>query len=172
MGGSQSPGMRSPDAFGTGVCGPIASAQIPPGRYRQAQRYCGNRRLVHCRSPLLQTHKASVIIARRRIRRNPEQAAMTRSVRERVAPMRAMTIAIPASILLNIAAAAQDQGRQSPSRTMPPPGSAGTASPQAPVGHRQPTERSLPPSVRKEEGSTKRQETDPLGPLPKICTNC
>ena len=66
MGGSQSPGMRSPDAFGTGVCGPIASAQIPPGRYRQAQRYCGNRRLVHCRSPLLQTHKASVIIARRR----------------------------------------------------------------------------------------------------------
>ena len=97
---------------------------------------------------------------------------MTRSVRERVAPMRAMTIAIPVSILLNIAAAAQDQGRQSPSRTLPPPGSAGTASPQAPVGHRQPTERSLPPSVRKEEGSTKRQETDPLGPLPKICTNC
>jgi len=96
---------------------------------------------------------------------------MTGSVRERVAPMRAMTIAIPASILLNIAAAAQDQGRPSPNRTMPPTGSAGTASPQAPVGHRQPTERSLPPSVRKEEDSAKRQ-TDPLGPLPKICTNC
>ena len=39
---------------------------------------------------------------------------MTGSVRERVAPMRAMTIALPASILLSIAAEAQDQGRQSP----------------------------------------------------------
>ena len=96
---------------------------------------------------------------------------MTRSVRERVAPMRAMTIAIPASILLNIAAVAQDQGRQSPSQTMPPPGSAGTASPQAPVGHRQPTQRSLPPSVRKEEDAAVKPP-DPLGPLPKICTNC
>ena len=95
---------------------------------------------------------------------------MTGSVRERVAPMRAMTIAIPASILLNIAAAAQDQGRQPPSRTLPPPGSAGTVSPQAPVGHRQPTERSLPPSVRKEEDA--RRQPDPLGPIPKICTNC
>jgi hypothetical protein len=87
--------------------------------------------------------------------------------------MRAMTIAIPASILLNIAAAAQDQGRQSPNRTMPPPGSAGTAGtavPQAPVGHRQPTERSLPPGVRKEEDA--RRQPDPLGPIPKICTNC
>jgi len=95
---------------------------------------------------------------------------MTRSVRERVAPMRAMTIAIPASILINIAAMAQDQGRQSPGWTMPPPGSAGTTTLQAPVGHRQPTERSLPPSVRKEEDA--RQQPDPLGPIPKICTNC
>jgi hypothetical protein len=97
---------------------------------------------------------------------------MIRSVRERVAPMRAMTIAIPASILLNIAAMAQDQdqGRQAPGRTMPPPGSAGTATPQAPVGHRQPTERSLPPSVRKEEDA--KRQPDPLGPIPKICTNC
>ena len=96
---------------------------------------------------------------------------MTRSVRERVAPMRAMTIALPASILLSIAAEAQDQGRQSPGRMTTPPASAGTTTPQEPVGHRQPTERSLPPSVRKEEDSAKRQ-TDPLGPLPKICTNC
>jgi hypothetical protein len=95
---------------------------------------------------------------------------MTGSVRERVAPMHAMTIAIPALILLNMTAAAQDQGRQSPSRTMPPPGSAGTATPQAPVGHRQPTERSLPPSVRKEEDSKK--QPDPLGPIPSICRNC
>ena len=97
---------------------------------------------------------------------------MTGSVRERVAPMRAMTIAIPATIFLNIAAVAQDQGRQPPNRMTPPLGSAGTASPQAPVGHRQPTERSLPPGVRKEEDSTRRQEVDPLGPIPKICKNC
>lgn len=84
--------------------------------------------------------------------------------------MRAMTIAIPASILLNIAAVAQDQGRQPANRAMPPPGSAGTAPPQAPVGHRQPTERSLPPSVRKEEDA--KRQPDPLGPVPKICTNC
>ena len=85
--------------------------------------------------------------------------------------MRAMTIAIPASILLNVAAAAQDQGRQQPGRMTQPPASAGTAVPQAPVGHRQPTERSLPPGVRKEEETTGRQP-DPLGPIPKICTNC
>lgn len=97
---------------------------------------------------------------------------MTGSVRERVAPMRAMTIAIPASILLNIAAVAQDQGRQPSGRMTPaPPASAGTAGPQAPVGHRQPTERTLPPAVRKEEDSARR-EPDPLGPLPSICKNC
>jgi len=88
--------------------------------------------------------------------------------------MRAMTIAIPASILLNIAAMAQYQGqdpnRPSRSDPMPPPGSAGTATPQAPVGHRQPTERSLPPSVRKEEDA--KREPDPLGPIPSICRNC
>jgi hypothetical protein len=81
-----------------------------------------------------------------------------------------MTIAIPASILLNIAAMAQDQGRPSPSRTMPPPGPAGTTTPQAPVGHRQPMERSLPPSVRKEEDA--KRQPDPLGPIPSICKNC
>src|SRR5262245_65890146 len=91
---------------------------------------------------------------------------MTGSVRERATPMRAMTIAVSVIILLSIAAVAQDQGRQSPSRlTQPPAGSPGTTVPQAPVGHRQPTERSLPPSVRKEEDSTKRQEADPLGPI-------
>jgi hypothetical protein len=86
--------------------------------------------------------------------------------------MRAMTIAIPASILLNIAAVAQDQGRQPSGRMTPaPPASAGTAGPQAPVGHRQPTERTLPPALRKEEDSARR-EPDPLGPLPSICKNC
>ena len=96
---------------------------------------------------------------------------MTRSVRERATPMRAMTIAVSITILLNIAAVAQDQGRQSPNRmTQPPPGSAGTTIPQAPVGHRQPTERSLPPSVQKQEDAKK--QPDPLGPIPSICRNC
>ena len=86
--------------------------------------------------------------------------------------MRAMTIAIAASILLNIAAAAQDKGREPPGRmTQPPSASAGTDAPQAPVGHRQPTQRSVPPAVRKEEDSAGRQP-DPLGPIPQICKNC
>jgi len=86
--------------------------------------------------------------------------------------MRATTIAIPISILLNFAASAQDQSRPSRSGPMPPPASAGTTTPQAPASHRQPTERTLPPAVRKEEDSTKRQEVDPLGPIPSICKNC
>jgi hypothetical protein len=47
----------------------------------------------------------------------------------------------------------------------------GTAVPQAPVGHRQPTQSTLPPAVRKEEDSTRRA-VDDLGPVPKICKNC
>jgi hypothetical protein len=83
--------------------------------------------------------------------------------------MRAMTIAVSASILLSIAAGAQDQGLQSPGRMTTPP-VAGTTTPQAPVGHRQPTKGSLPPAVRKEEDASK--PTDPLGPVPSICRNC
>jgi hypothetical protein len=88
--------------------------------------------------------------------------------------MRAMTIAIPASIVLSLAAAAQDQGRDSSSRTSAPSTAApGTATvPQAPVGHRQPTPSTLPPAVRKEEESTGRGAVDQLGPVPKICKNC
>ena len=96
---------------------------------------------------------------------------MTGSVRERAAPMRAITIALPASILLSIAAAAQDQSRDSSGRVTPPPASAGKKIPQAPVGHRQPTQGSLPPSVRTEEDAAVKPP-DPLGPIPKICANC
>jgi hypothetical protein len=86
--------------------------------------------------------------------------------------MRAMTIAFPASILLSLAAAAQEQTRDSSGRTPPPLASpGGTAVPQAPVGHRQPTEKSLPPAVRREEDA-RRQPADPLGPIPSICRNC
>ncbi|HET9414895.1 MAG TPA: hypothetical protein VFO74_12335 [Pseudolabrys sp.] len=95
---------------------------------------------------------------------------MTGSVRERVAPMRAITIALSASILLSIAAAAQDQSKDSSGRVTPP-ASAGKKIPQAPVGHRQPTQRSLPPAVRKEEDAAVKPP-DPLGPIPSICKNC
>jgi hypothetical protein len=86
--------------------------------------------------------------------------------------MRAMTIAFPASILLSLAAAAQDQGRNAAGRQTSPPASVtGQGLPEAPVGHRQPTEKSLPPAVRKEEDA-RRQPADPLGPIPSICRNC
>jgi len=90
--------------------------------------------------------------------------------------MRAMTIAIPAAILLSLAAAAQDASRDSAKRTPAPPTAApGTTTvPQAPVGHRQPTQGTLPPAVRNEESkeTTGRQSADPLGPVPKICSKC
>ena len=87
--------------------------------------------------------------------------------------MRAMTIAVPLSILMSVAAAAQDQRKSSPDPTPSPPTSAPGQSgiPQAPVGHRQPTQSTLPPAVRKEEDSARR-EPDPLGPVPNICRNC
>lgn len=87
--------------------------------------------------------------------------------------MRAMTIVIPVSLLLGLGAAAQNADRPSSSPTSPPPaattGRAGA--PQAPVGHRQPTQGALPPAVRSEEDS-RRQSADPLGPVPSICKNC
>jgi hypothetical protein len=85
--------------------------------------------------------------------------------------MRAMTIGVTVSILLNVAAEAQDQRRDSPDRpSSTPPASAGPA-PQAPVGHRQPTQRSIPPAVRKEEDAAGKPP-DPLGPIRNICKNC
>jgi hypothetical protein len=88
--------------------------------------------------------------------------------------MRTMTIAIPLSILMSVAAAAQEQRKSSTSPTPPsPPATAPgqTGIPQAPVGHRQPTQSTLPPAVRREEDSARR-EPDPLGPIPNICRNC
>ena len=82
-------------------------------------------------------------------------------------PMRAITIVLPASILLSVAAAAQDQSKDSPGRMTPPPASASKGIPKAPVGHRQPTQRSLPPAARKEEDAAGKPP-DPLGPIPSI----
>jgi hypothetical protein len=87
--------------------------------------------------------------------------------------MRTMTIAIPLSILMSVAAAAQEQRKSSTSPTPSPPTSAPgqMGIPQAPVGHWQPTQSTLPPAVRQEE-DTARREPDPLGPIPNICRNC
>ena len=87
--------------------------------------------------------------------------------------MRTMTIAIQLSILMSVGVEAQEQRRPSTSPTPPPPTSAPgqTGIPQAPVGHRQPTQSTLPPAVRQEEDSARR-EPDPLGPIPNICRNC
>jgi hypothetical protein len=88
--------------------------------------------------------------------------------------MRAITIAIPILALLS-PVAAQDQGRNPMGGTQTPPPSPPSAAgsvPQAPVGHRQPTQGSLPPSVRKDEGTTGRRAVDDLGPVPQICKNC
>ena len=46
-----------------------------------------------------------------------------------------------------------------------------TATPSAPVGHRQPTMNNLTPQVRHDE-TTGSGAPDPLGPLPKICRDC
>jgi hypothetical protein len=86
--------------------------------------------------------------------------------------MRALTVAIPL-FLSSLPALAQDQSKGLPGQTPPsaPAPMTGTAVPQAPVGHRQPTQSTLPPAVRKEEDSTRRA-VDDLGPVPKICKNC
>ena len=86
--------------------------------------------------------------------------------------MRAMTVVIPL-FLASLPAAAQDQSKAPPGQTTPssPAPMTGTAVPQAPVGHRQPTQGTLPPAVRKEEESARKQP-DPLGPIPNICKNC
>ena len=86
--------------------------------------------------------------------------------------MRAMTVVIPL-FLASLPAAAQDQSKAPPGQTTPssPAPMTGTAVPQAPVGHRQPTQGTFPPAVRKEEDSGRRA-VDDLGPVPKICKNC
>lgn len=88
--------------------------------------------------------------------------------------MRPMTFAVPVLVLLGSVAAAQDQRRDSPGPMPTPPASTGpgTGIPQAPVGHRQPTQSTLPPAVRKDEETTGRDTVDPLGPVPSICRNC
>ena len=83
--------------------------------------------------------------------------------------MRVMAILL--SLLFVAAAAAQNNPE--PARPQPPRTSATGVAP-APVGHRQPTQSSLPPSVRQDENTVGegRGAGDPLGPIPKICNGC
>ncbi len=87
--------------------------------------------------------------------------------------MRALvTAAIVLSALAGTAAA--QTGSTAPPPTLPqaapsPPATTGSGAPNAPVGHRQPTQQSVPPAVRPNE---RRTPVDPLGPVPKICRQC
>lgn len=90
--------------------------------------------------------------------------------------MRAITIAVLVSILADATAAAQSMNP--PARNAPPPARPGpmtngmsTTVPQAPVGHRQPTMRDLPSSLRRDEDSRGRTP-DPFADGPKICNGC
>jgi hypothetical protein len=79
--------------------------------------------------------------------------------------MRAITISVLLCLFASPAVATQNEdATQAPSRHH-----AATTG-MAPVGHRQPTQRGLPPAVRRQEN--RRSAPDPFGPLPKICSNC
>jgi len=84
--------------------------------------------------------------------------------------MRSAIIAVVLSIFAPVAAA-QNDNLPSTAQPAPRPSTTNTnaATPRAPVGHRQPTQSSLPPSLRKDED---RKAADPLGPIPKICRDC
>jgi hypothetical protein len=84
--------------------------------------------------------------------------------------MRAPIIGVFVAVL-GCAAVAQNMDDRT--RQPPPPANAAAApvQPAAPVGHRQPTESSIPDQVRKSE-TTGSGSVDPLGPLPQICNRC
>ena len=75
-------------------------------------------------------------------------------------------IALVLSILTS-AAAAQNDNLHLINPPAPQPTMSTIA---APVGHRQPTQSSLPPTVRNNE--RRGAMYDPLGPIPKICRAC
>lgn len=84
--------------------------------------------------------------------------------------MRAIITTVLLSLLTGTAAA-QNAGNTVRPQSQP---ADRAARQEAPVGHRQPTARSLPPGVRKDEDTVGegRGTEDPLGPLPQICRGC
>jgi hypothetical protein len=98
--------------------------------------------------------------------------------------MRTVTTAFLLMMTLTGVAAAQDS--TAPADTNSPPPAAAQERPlvggtnglgsvwQAPVGHRQPTQNSLPPAARQDERSAGDGErvVDPFSNVPNICTGC
>ena len=80
-----------------------------------------------------------------------------------------MSRAIIAVMLLVLVPAAAAQTNNPQTTGQPKPPSTTTSRVVAPVGHRQPTQSSLPPSMRTDEG---RRAADPLGPITRICRDC
>jgi hypothetical protein len=92
--------------------------------------------------------------------------------------MRAITLAVLISILAGATAAAQST-RPSAGGVPPPsqvrPSTNGMSNvPQAPIGHRQPTQGDLPPSLRRDEDSNgpPGRAPDPFADVPNICNGC
>jgi hypothetical protein len=99
-------------------------------------------------------------------------------------PTRATMRVMTAAVLLSVLAGGARAQTPAPTTGAPPkptgPATNGAAVmpdmpnaaaiPEAPIGHRQPTQRSLPPRVREDEASPR--AVDPLGPLPQICNGC
>jgi len=93
-------------------------------------------------------------------------------LKQRSFSIRAITLAVFISIFTSAAMAQNAQ-------TLPPAGpdrllavgGVASAVPEAPIGHRQPTERDLPPSVRRDENTALPGPLEPLG-VPKICQGC
>lgn len=83
-----------------------------------------------------------------------------------------ITAAVSLSALAGAAAAQTGGAAPQPKPPSSPPATTGSGVPDAPVGHRQPTQESLPPAVRQDERSLPRAPVDPLGPLPQICRQC
>jgi len=83
--------------------------------------------------------------------------------------MRALATAI---LIAMLACAAVAQNLDDKARPLSPSATNGTATaPQAPIGHRQPTQKNLPPQIQKDE-TTGSGVHDPLGPLPQLCKGC
>lgn len=92
--------------------------------------------------------------------------------------MRAVTLAVLGSILAGATAAAQS--RNPSAGNVPPPSQVRPSTngmstlPEAPIGHRQPTQRDLPPALRRDEDSNgpRGRAPDPFADVPNICNGC
>jgi len=83
-----------------------------------------------------------------------------------------MRTLVTAILITMLACAAVAQNLDDKARPLSPAATKGSAAmPQAPIGHRQPTEKNLPPHIRKDE-TTGNGVRDPLGPLPQLCKGC